>query len=186
MRSRSQKTIKTGLLPEAIQRLGYENGLKHLKQEKHMSAHAKTPAQNTEPDGPDSMFNFFSRSEGMWWPFRSVSKALLQTQTNALAYLEANRRLLDEMRKIVRKEQDLVIELSETALKTVSKPGTMSGITVVDGDVNEMFGRAMSGIREIGEAWIDAQVRSLDMMRRIESAKHKDAENEPRVEAEAA
>jgi hypothetical protein len=167
--------------------LGYVNGLKQLNEEKRMSAHAQTPAQNTQTEGADGLFDFFARSEGMWWPFRSVSKALLQTQSNALAYLEANRRLLDEMRNIVRKEQNLVIELSETALKSVSKPGSPSGITAGEpADVNEMFGRAMVGIRELGEAWIDAQVRSLDMMRLVQDTEVKNAEKATEVEAEAA
>jgi len=182
MRKKPQKDFNTGLLPDAIVRLGYEDGLKHLNKEKRMTAQAQIKKENTERKEAEASFDFFPGGEAMWWPFRSVSKALLQTQSNALAYLEANRRLIDEMRNILRKEQELVIELSETALK---KPAS-SGAVTVPGNVNEMFGRAVMGIRELGEAWIDAQVRSLDTMRLIEDTRRPSAEDDARIEAEAA
>jgi hypothetical protein len=87
-------------------------------------------------------------NEVCWWPFQAVSKALLQTQRNTAAYLEANRRLVDEMRDIMRKERELLLELSETGRS----------------EANKAFNRAVRGIRELGEAWIDAQVRSLERM----------------------
>ena len=182
MRSKPRKDFTTGLLPDAIVRLGYEDGLKHLNKEKPMVAQAQIKKENTEREEAEARFDFFPGGEAMWWPFRSVSKALLQTQSNALAYLEANRRLIDEMRNILRKEQVLVIELSEAVLKKSASPGAIAG----PGDVNEMFGRAVMGIRELGEAWIDAQVRSLDTMRSIEDARRTSAEDDAHIEAEAA
>lgn len=182
MRRKPQKDFNTGLLPDAIVRLGYEDGLKHLNKEKSMVAQAQIRKESAEREEAEGRFDFFPGGEAMWWPFRSVSKALLQTQSNALAYLEANRRLIDEMRNILRKEQDLVIALSEAALKNPASPGAI----MAAGDVNEMFGRAVIGIRELGEAWIDAQVRSLDTMRSIEDRRSTNQDDEGRIEAEAA
>jgi hypothetical protein len=98
-----------------------------------------------------------AKNELMWWPYRSVSRALLQTQRNAAAYLEANQQLVEGMQAIVRQEQTLVSELSETAFNT-----------------NDIFLRAMRGIRELGEAWIDAQLRSLNIMRLHSDVRHSD------------
>jgi hypothetical protein len=187
MRKKPQKTSNTGLIPEAILRLGYVNGIQQLNKESRMSKQAQviTDKEPREPIGSSEMFNFFTSPEAMWWPFRTVSKALLQTQSNAIAYLEAQRRLVDEMQNIVRKEQNLVLELSETALATITKSGAPHGGASESAEVNEMFDRAMSGIRELGEAWIDAQVRSLDIMRSRDRSRT-NTEIRTQAEAEAA
>jgi hypothetical protein len=187
MRKKPQKTSNTGLIPEAILRLGYVNGIHQLNKESRMSKQAQVIADKEprEPIGSSEMFNFFTSPEAMWWPFRTVSKALLQTQSNAIAYLEAQRRLIDEMQNIVRKEQNLVLELSETALATISKSGAPHAAGSESAEVNEMFDRAMCGIRELGEAWIDAQVRSLDIMR-LKDTSRPDSGTRPHAQAEAA
>jgi hypothetical protein len=140
-----------------------------------MTTHShKNEKQHNGPDANNSLFNLFAKHEGFWWPYRSFAKALLGTQKNASAYLEANRKLMDEMRDIVRKEQDVALEISEKTLERAaetSRPpngGTMSG----DSEVYAMFERATTGLREIGQAWVDAQVRSLDAMRSHASGTH--------------
>ena len=141
-----------------------------------------------EADGTDGTFYYFAKNEGFWWPYRSLSKALLQTQRNSLAYLEANRRLIDAMRSIIRREQDLVCEVSETVLATACKVGCSrdDATSAERSEVNEAFGRAMTGIRELGEAWIDAQVRSLDTMRAFDEARRARTEKQTGPESEAA
>ena len=152
---------------------------------------AQTSKANTpsvDAGGEDSLFHFFSRNESFWWPFRAVAKALLQTQQNSAAYIEANRRLIDEMRSIIRKEQNLVFELSESALLTACKVGMLAdpSAQIDKAEVNEVFDRAMTGIRELGEAWIDAQVRSLDAMRAYDAIRRGNSESQSDIEAEAA
>jgi len=111
-------------------------------------------------DAASPFFNLFARSDGLWWPHRSLTKALLGGQRNGLAYLEANRRLLDEMRNIVRKEQDLALELSQMAFE--------GGAEMSDAlQVNAVFEHAATGLRALCEAWVDAQLRSLDTMRSL-------------------
>jgi hypothetical protein len=63
----------------------------------------------------------FVHSNGLWWPFHAVSKALLWTQRNASDYLDANRRLIDASRCIVQREQDLVWRIAQSSFEAVSK-----------------------------------------------------------------
>ena len=138
--------------------------------------------------GGNGIYDLFANGEGMWWPFRSVAKALLQTQKNTEAYLEANRRLFDEMRTIVRKEQDLIAELSEGVLKELNT-ATRSGnrqIAPATHELNTMFDRAATGIRELSEAWIDAQVRSLDIMRSYSDTRKDTEQRNPQSDSQAA
>ena len=141
-----------------------------------------------EADGTDGPFYYLAKNEGFWWPYRSLSKALLQTQRNSLAYLEANRRLIDAMRSIIRREQDLVYEVSETALIAACKIGSRMDdrAPAERSEANEAFDRAMTGIRELGEAWIDAQVRSLDTMRAFNEARRTKTEGDTEPESAAA
>lgn len=189
MRSKLQKKSKDRLAPAALLRPNLPEYLKQVTEEEFMtvqSHHADTP--DGEFNGTDSMFDLFAQNEGFWWPFRAVSKALLLTQRNSTAYIEANRRLIDEMRNIIRKEQDLVLELSETALSTAFRAGTRNDERTSNerDEVTEVFDRAATGIRELSEAWIDAQVRSLDLMRDYNDARRKRMETVAEAAAEAA
>ena len=125
--------------------------------------------------------------DAFWWPFRTFSKALLQTQRNSTAYLEANRRLIDEMRTIIRKQQDLAIDISDSVLHAVTKANkTAGGSNVLNpAEVNQVFDLAVSRMRELGEAWIDVQVRSLDAMRSYADTGQIQKKTATRVQIEA-
>jgi len=71
------------------------------------------------------------------------------------------------MRDIVRREQDLALEISEKTLQGVGAGVASNGGAIITGasDVNAMFERAAAGLRELGEVWMNAQMRSLDAMR---------------------
>ena len=116
------------------------------------------------------LFNLFAKNDGFWWPYRTFAKALMETQKDASAYLEANRQMMDEIRDIVRKEQDLSLEISGQMLEGAMKNGRAGKPD--PSEVNAMFDRAIASMRELGEAWMDAQVRSLDAMRRHASNGH--------------
>jgi hypothetical protein len=105
-------------------------------------------------------FNLLAKSDDFWWPQRSLARALLRTQKNTSAYVEAHRNLMDEMRNIIRKEQDLALEISREALEGALRNGRSPDAP----KINAVFERAITGLRELGQAWIDAQLRSLESM----------------------
>jgi hypothetical protein len=76
-----------------------------------------------------------TQSELMWGPYHSLSKALLQTQRNFSAFTQINRRLVDAFLGIARREQESVDEILESAI---------------------------AGIRDFGQAVVNAQVHSID------------------------
>jgi hypothetical protein len=123
-----------------------------------MHAHQPDLSQETT----ESLLNLFATTDGFWCPHRSLARALLSTQKNASAYVEANRRLLDDMRAIVRKEQDVAFEISQKALQAVSGNGSPA---LGAPDVNAVFERATAALRALGEEWLNAQLRSLNAMR---------------------
>ena len=132
-----------------------------------MAAHAKTDRDNgLSANNP--MLQLFSANEGFMWPYRSFAKTLMQTQMGAWAYLEANRKLTDQVLDLVRKEQDLSLEMSSKVLKKVV--GSDSPSVRDLSDMNVMFQRAFEGMRELGEAWMTAQMHSLDVVREQSSA----------------
>jgi hypothetical protein len=192
MRSRHARRAAGGIRIQlglaAILETGCPGSHDLLMMEKFMTPHvSKAPPIGTESETANP-FDIFAKHDGFWWPFRTVSKALLRTQRNTAAYLEANRRLIDEMRNMVRKEQDLAVEISESIFKALSKSSkAASGGAALDPkEVNEMFDRAMTGMRELSEAWVDVQVRSLDAMRSYTDAGQKNAAKPVHIDAEAA
>lgn len=112
--------------------------------------------------------HLLAQSELVWWPYRSLSKTLLQTHHNAAALLEINRMLADEMRNLARREQDFVFELSERILSRRTNGGNgRKEIEVLPPEtVDEIFESAISGIRQFNQAMVDAQVRSIEAFHR--------------------
>jgi hypothetical protein len=132
-----------------------------------MAAHAKTDRDHG-PSANNPMLQLFATNEGFLWPYRSFAKTLMQTQMGAWAYLEANRKLTNQVLDLVRKEQDLSLEMSSKVLKKVAGS---DGPSVRDlSDVNAMFQHAFEGMRELSEAWMTAQMHSLDVVREQTSA----------------
>lgn len=112
-------------------------------------------------------FNLLSQNELVWWPYRSLSKSLLQTHHNTAAMLEINRMLADEMREIARREQDFLLNLSEKIFSQKNDPESLSRrVSFLPPEaVDEIFETAISGIRQFGQAVADAQIRSLEAFR---------------------
>src|SRR6185503_6234216 len=112
-------------------------------------------------------FNLLSQSELVWWPYRSLSRSLLQTHHNTSAMLEINRLLADEMRNIARREQDFLLNLSEQIFNRKNdRDGASKRVNFLPPEtVDEIFETAISGIRQFGQAVADAQIRSLEAFR---------------------
>jgi hypothetical protein len=139
--------------------------------EVHMTAHTSKNSKphNGSPHSQEpnnTLVQLLSKSEEFWRPYRSFAKAILASQRDALAYLDANRRLFDEIRDILRKEQDLALEISQKSLDRAAKSGWAEGDAVVDpSEVSAMFEVATSGWQELGELWMHAHMRSLETIR---------------------
>lgn len=112
-------------------------------------------------------FDVFGHYELMWWPYRSLSKALLRTHGNLTAFMTVNRKLADEMREIIRKEQDLVLQISEKMLHRAASARDDGGVESFNrvGEIEDLYDSAVAGIRELGKAVADAQVRSIESLR---------------------
>jgi hypothetical protein len=131
-----------------------------------MTAHNNKTEKPRNGSRPDNPLSVLTGSEDFLWPYRSFAKAFLATQKDAFAYIDANRKLFDEMREIFRKEQDLALEISHKSLNRVAKNGWAGGATVLEAsEVTEIFEVATSGWQELTEAWMHVHMRSLDAMR---------------------
>ncbi len=109
------------------------------------------------------LFNPFASTDHFWWGYPSFAKALTDTQKAAVSYVEANGKLMDEVRNILAREFDLSLQVSRTMLGGVSEKNRSA---IPDSsDANAIFESAITSWRELGEAWMDTQMRSLDAMR---------------------
>ena len=80
--------------------------------------------------------------------------------------MEINRKLLDDLRRIVRREQELVLDMSEKMFeKMTAKDGSARPFAFEPGAMEEMCQSAIAGIRELGQALSDAQVQSIEAFR---------------------
>jgi hypothetical protein len=124
---------------------------------------AETKKQKRETLAFEAPFSF----ELMFWPYRTFSRALLRSHDGFSTYLEANRKLADEMREIIRREQDLILEISEKVLQRMSAtPASGENPAIIpSAEIDEIYDSALTGMRELGKAFAEAQVRSLETLR---------------------
>ena len=124
---------------------------------------AKTnPAGSSAVDAANGRHSALLGSELVWLPYRAVSRALLQTHKNFSAYMSVNRDLAAEMQTIVTRAQDLALQLSE---KTMVRMSQSPGHAISGDEIEEMYKAAAEGIRELGNATIAAQIRSIELLR---------------------
>jgi hypothetical protein len=128
-----------------------------------MAAHAKTDRDQNGLSANNPLLQLLATNDRLLWPYRSFAKTMMQTQMGAWAYLEANRKLTDQILDIVRKEQDLSLEMCSKMLKRAAGNDAPSGRDL--SEVNAMFQQAVEGMRELGEAWMTAHMRSMDVVR---------------------
>jgi hypothetical protein len=111
--------------------------------------------------------NPFARNDHFWWAYPSLAKAFIDNQKAAFAYLQANSKLMDEIRDILGREFDLSLQIFHKMLEGASE--TNHPAMAESSDVNAIFDGAIASWHELGEAWMNAQERSLDAMRRYAS-----------------
>lgn len=90
-------------------------------------------------------------------PYAEISRALLRAHRNALALTEANRSLSARLRDVMRRQQDLTMQIADQAVEQ-AKGGTPLSPAAI-------FDHAAAAVRELGEAYIDAQLAALRELR---------------------
>ena len=77
-----------------------------------------------------------------------------------------------DLHTVARQEQKPALEISDMVLKAMSAHGlpTYKDSISKSADINRAFERGLAGIRELGEFWIDAQMRSLEVIRSHQDA----------------
>lgn len=129
---------------------------------------------------------FLMPNELMWWPYRSFSTALLRNHNNLRAFMEANRKLADEMRDIIRREQDLAFSLSARLLEQAASHHHDGTAFSPAAHMGEMYDSAVAGIRELGKAVADAQIRSIETLRAHTKTALNATEQAPQSDTKAA
>jgi len=125
-------------------------------------ANGEHPATDTKSNGSQSALEVLLESELMWQPYRAMSRVLLQTHLNLAAHMAVNRNLAREMQAILMRAQDMALRMSERAIVRMSMT---SGQPISTNEIEEMYDFAADGIRELGEATVAAQIRSIEMLR---------------------
>jgi hypothetical protein len=112
----------------------------------------------------------------MMAPYLEFARILARTQHNAEAMVDANRALADSLRTIMRRQQDLALELADAAFRVAPKvPGEKSEDGEPANDREIVFDRAINAVREIGEAVIGAQLSALQRLKLKNGPEHPQA-----------
>ena len=125
---------------------------------------SRQEASRPESDMPLSLL---CKSELLWWPYRSLANVLLPTCQGTAAFLDIQRKFMDEIRGIIRREQDFVFDQSEKFFrKTAEESGASSGPrALTPASMEEFYESTIQGVRHFTRALADAQVRSLEAFR---------------------
>ena len=112
---------------------------------------------------------------------RAYSEALLRGQREVAQMLSVNREFVDELQSLWRREQDATMALMEGTLSKLCDVSWPKGAGAVDpADANKLFDRALVGMREVGDAWVAAQMRMLERLRANAEDAAKEAANAQR------
>ena len=144
---RKPKVSYAHLMPTSAVQLDNEDGIQENKESSRVTKHkADVITQDREAPAANSSSDVFTMNEAMWSPYWTVAKALLRTQRNTFAYLEANRRLVDAMRTFARQEQKLALEISDMVLKAMC-PHPACGRTKIQ------FHNVPTSTERLSEVW---------------------------------
>lgn len=113
----------------------------------------------------ESQTEFLFGNEMFWAPARAAANILLRAQKNAVAMMQINRKLADELRGIMRHEQDVMCEVSERMFKRMTSGAIRSEETGSAEPFGQLYETAVEGVREFNEAVAEAQTRSIAAFR---------------------
>lgn len=98
----------------------------------------------------------------LFLPYAEISRALMRAHRNSAAAAAANHALLARLQVVLRRQQDLTIQIADEAFQRDREGG---GPTAA-----QLFDHAAAAVREIGEACIEAQLQALQALREESSA----------------
>lgn len=124
----------------------------------------KPATTQTAPSRPTAWDTLIS-DELAWWPYRSVANAMLQSRDSFCSLLDVHRKFADQMREIVRREQDNALELSEKLVNRITSAHGNGAASAMSADLEQIYGTAVKSMRELGRAVADVQMRSLEALR---------------------
>lgn len=98
----------------------------------------------------------------LFLPYAEISRALMRAHRNSAAAALANQALLARLQLVLRRQQDLTIQIADEAFQRDREGG---GATAA-----QLFDHAAAAVREIGEACIEAQLAALQALREESAA----------------
>lgn len=98
----------------------------------------------------------------LFLPYAEISRALMRAHRNSAAAAAANHALLARLQVVLRRQQDLTIQIADEAFQRDCEGG---GATAA-----QLFDHAAAAVREIGEACIEAQLAALQSLREESAA----------------
>jgi hypothetical protein len=123
----------------------------------------KPAIPQTEPSTFQTRFD--SANELMWLPYRTMFDFLRRAHSSATQMLDTQRKFDEDLREIVRSQQDLFTSLSGRFLNLLSGIGTETSATESYGKSIEQFqDTTLATMREIGAAVAAAQASSFEAL----------------------
>lgn len=133
-----------------------------------------------EQDTPRGDNLMVAMNDVFWSPYRLVVRTFLESHKDALLHLPKIRKLIDEMRDTMRREQDIALGVCQKMLEEIG--GNVWLTKSGPSEANVIVERAIVGLSEFGDAWMKAQMRPLDVIGLRASGERKRAVT-PRSEA---
>jgi len=118
---------------------------------------SELPSSGASGAGAAARFEGGAAAGLLMLPYAEISRALLRAHRNAMAMTEANRALAARLQDVLRRQQDLTMQIAEEAVEQAKGGAPMSPAAIFD--------HAAAAVRELGEAYIDAQLAALRELR---------------------
>jgi hypothetical protein len=128
-------------------------------------AHAAGEAASAAAAGIERQTDLLFHNEFLWAPARATANIMLRAQRNAMAMMQINRKLADELRDIMRHEQDVICGVSQKMFTRMTSGTTNSEDSDSGEPLNKLYESAVESVREFNEAMAEAQSRSFAALR---------------------
>ncbi len=97
--------------------------------------------------------------------YRGIFKMMLVANHHAATMAEINRKLVEENLTIFRKEQDALLDATEKMLGHFADSNGAPDPGIISKSMTELYGTAVAGLREFGQAMNDARSQSVEALR---------------------
>lgn len=109
--------------------------------------------------------DFLFRNEMFWAPARATANFMLRAQRNAIALMQINRKLADDLRDIMRHEQDVLCEVSQKMVTRMTSGAVRPEEKGSAEPLGQFYETAVESVREFNEAMAEAHSRSFAAIR---------------------